>query len=78
MDNILGHISNILFPPSIQVTSAQTDQDPVSKLLSSLYSCRGIEVDIKSKDDVFIEDYLQSTKVNSVRVNIDEDLKLFS
>jgi hypothetical protein len=78
MNNILEHISNILFPHSIQVIAAETDQDPVSKLLSSLYSCRGIEVDIKSKDDVFIEDYLQSSKGNSVRVNIDEDLKLFS
>ena len=78
MNNILEHISNILFPPSIQVIAAQTDQDPVSKMLSSLYSCRGIEVDIKSKDDVVIEDYLHNTKGNSLRVNIDEDLKLFS
>ena len=33
---------------------------------------------IKSKDDVVIEDYLHNTKGNSLRVNIDEDLKLFS
>lgn len=78
MDNILEQIDKILLPLSAQVTSAQANQDPVSKLLSSLYSCRGIEVNIKSKDDVFIEDFFQGQKSNSVNVNIDEDLKLFS
>lgn len=78
MNNLLEKINSIFFKPSAQIISIQTNQDPVSKLLSSLYSYRGIEVNIKSKDDVFIEDFFQKQKNNSVRVNIDEDLKLFS
>lgn len=78
MNNILEQIDKILFPPSLQISTSQVNQDPVSKLLSSLYSCRGVEVNIKSKDDVFIEDFFQNNKTNSVRINIDDDLKLFS
>nr|YP_001293517.1 ORF403 [Rhodomonas salina]ABO70839.1 ORF403 [Rhodomonas salina] len=78
MNNILEQINEILSPPSIQVQSTQVNEDPVSKLLSSLYSCRGIEVNIKSKDDVFVEDFFQGSNRNAVNVNIDEDLKLFS
>nr|BDA98969.1 hypothetical protein [Rhodomonas sp. NIES-2332] len=78
MNNILEQINEILSPPSIQIESVQVNQDPVTKLLSSLYSSRGIEVNIKSQDDVFIEDFFQSSKHNSVNVNIDKDLKLFS
>jgi hypothetical protein len=78
MNNILEQINSIFFKPSAQIIAIQTNQDPVSKLLSSIYSYRGIEVNIKSKDDVFIEDFFQKQKKNSVSVNIDEDLKLFS
>lgn len=78
MNNILEQINNIFFKSSAQVIVIQANQDPVSKLLSSLYSYRGIEVNIKSRDDVFIEDFFQKQEKNSVRVNIDEDLKLFS
>lgn len=78
MNNNLEQINHTFLPLKTQVTNVQVTQDPVSKLLSSLYSCRGVEVDIKSKDDVFIEDFFQRPKANSVSVKVDQDLKLFS
>ena len=78
MHNILEQINKILFPSSAHVIVAQEKQDPVSKLLSSLYSCRGIEVNIKSRDDVFIEDFFQGRGNKSIHINVNEDLKLFS
>nr|ASO75898.1 hypothetical protein [Storeatula sp. CCMP1868] len=78
MSNILEQINQLLSPPGFHFINMQTDQDPVTKLLSSLHSCRGIEVNIKGQDDVFIEDFFQNSKRNTVQVNVDEDLKLFS
>nr|BDA98673.1 hypothetical protein [Rhodomonas sp. NIES-1730] len=78
MNTILQQINYILFPPREENILIQNNQDPVSKLLSSLYSCRGIEVDIKSRDDIFIEDFFQKNQMSSVQVNINQDLKLLS
>ena len=78
MNNISEQINQFLFPPSLNNISIQSDQDPVSKLLSSLHSSRGIEVNLKSKDDVFIEDFFQGKRTNSINVNVDKDLKIFS
>lgn len=78
MNNILEQINKVFSPTSIQVFAPQVNTDPVSQLLSSLYSCRGIEVEIKSKDDIAIEDFFPATKKNSLSINIDKDLKLFS
>lgn len=78
MNNILEQINQALSSSLLSPTNLQTNQDPVAKLISSLHSCRGIEVNIKGRDDVFIEDCFPANKRNSISVDIDKDLKLFS
>ena len=78
MNNILEQINTMLSPLSTQIFASQSQEDPVSKLLSSLYSYRGVEVDIKSKEDISVEDFFSTSKKSSIKINIDEDLKLFS
>ncbi len=78
MNNILEQINTLVFPIQVQALALETSTDPVSRLLSSLYSSRGIEIDIRSKDDISIDDFISTKKKNSLTINIDEDLKLFS
>lgn len=78
MNNIIEQINKNLLPSLSNSTIVHVNQDPVSKLLSSLYSARGIEVSIRGQDDVFIEDFFQNNKKTNITIDVNKDLKLFS
>ena len=56
----------------------QANKDPVAELLSSLYSERKVQVNIKGKDDLYLEDVYPLNRTNSNVINVDIDKRLFS
>nr|BDA98085.1 hypothetical protein [Proteomonas sp. NIES-1005] len=53
--------------------TAREVEDPVSELLSSLYSGRGLKVEMSGEDDVVLENYLRTSFSNRIQVDTSSD-----